>query len=204
VGADVVVPARPGDDRILTIPNAITLVRLACAPLFVWLLLGPQDRRAAAFLLAGVGATDWVDGYVARHFDQGSTLGKVLDPVADRVVFLVGVLAILVDGSAPAWFGVATLAREVLISIGTLVVAGLGARRIDVTWVGKAGTFALYFAYPWFLASHAHLGAPAVWRALAWTTGIPGLVLAWVALGRYVPMAMAAVRERRSGEGTTA
>ena len=80
--------------RILTVPNAITLVRLACIPLFLWLLFAQDDRASAAWLLGVVGATDWVDGYAARHLHQVSELGKVLDPTADRLVFIVCVGAI--------------------------------------------------------------------------------------------------------------
>lgn len=185
-----------GPDQNLTVPNVITAVRLACVPLFAWLLLAQHERRVAAFLLAGVGATDWVDGYIARRFNQVSTLGKVLDPVADRIVLIVAVVAILLDRSAPLWLGAATLVREALISIGTLSVAALGGRRIDVQWFGKAGTFGLYFAYPLFLGARAGLGDPDVWLLLAWICAIPGLVLAWVALGTYVPMARRALQER--------
>jgi cardiolipin synthase len=165
-------------------------------PLFAWLLLVQHERTIAAFLLAGVGITDWVDGYVARRFDQVSALGKVLDPVADRVVLIVGVVAILVDGSAPLWLGIMTLVREALVSVGTLSVAALGGRRIDVQWFGKAGTFGLYLAYPMFLASHAQLGNPDVWRTMAWVCAITGLVLGWIALGTYVPMARRALQEK--------
>src|SRR5438105_7243077 len=101
---------------------------------------------AAAYLLGFLGATDWVDGYVARHFHQVSTLGKVLDPVADRVLLGVGVVAIMIDGSVPIWLGSLVLVREVLVSLAVFVLALMGARRIDVQWVGKAGTLALMFA----------------------------------------------------------
>lgn len=189
-------PTASGEDRVLTLPNAITAVRLLCVPLFLWLLLGQERRAAAAYLLAFIGATDWVDGYLARHLHQVSTLGKVLDPVADRVVLLTGVVGILIDGSAPLWLGVVTLVREVLISTGTLVVAALAkqSRRIDVSWWGKAGTFCLFFAYPMFLASHADLGSPTTWRALAWTCALPGLLCGWLALAMYVPQAARALR----------
>jgi len=183
-------------ERNLTVPNVITGVRLAAVPLFAWLLLAQHDRRSAALLLAAIGTTDWVDGYIARRFDQVSALGKVLDPVADRMVLIVGVTAILADGSAPVWLGAATLSREALVSVGTLLIAALGGRRIDVQWFGKAGTFGLYLAYPMFLASNARLGNPDVWRGLAWICAIPGLALAWVALGTYVPMARQALQEK--------
>ena len=141
--------------RILTIPNVISIVRLACLPLFLWLLFGRDNRAAAAALLAILGTTDWIDGYIARHFNQVSDLGKILDPVADRLLFFVGVGGILVDGSVPAWFAWAVLIREVLVAAATIVLALAGARRIDVTWFGKAGTFGLMVAFPLFLASHS-------------------------------------------------
>jgi cardiolipin synthase len=187
----------PGGDRILTIPNLITVVRLLCLPLVLWLLFAEENRVAAASLLGALGATDFVDGYIARHFDQASDLGKILDPVADRLLFFVGAGGILVDGSVPVWFAVAILVREVLVAAATLGLAALGARRIDVTWFGKAGTFANMFAFPFFLASESTVG----WRdtawVLAWVSAIPGLVLSWYAAALYVPIARRALAEGR-------
>jgi len=188
--------ARSGEDRIATVPNLISALRLGCVPLFLYLLLGAGQRREAALLLAALGATDWVDGYIARRWDQVSTLGKVLDPVADRVVLLVGVVAILIDGAAPLWVGVATLGREALISIGTVVVALLGGRRLDVSQLGKAGTFLTYFAYPLFLAGDAGLGSRLAWRTGAWTFVLPGIALSWWSLATYVPAARRALAGR--------
>jgi cardiolipin synthase (CMP-forming) len=184
-------------DRIFTVPNVITLVRLACIPVFLWLLFGAHRQTAAAILLAVLGATDWVDGHVARRFHQVSTLGKVLDPVADRVLVGTSVIAIIVYGAVPVWFGVATVAREAVVSIAVLILASLGAKRIDVLWVGKAGTFALMFSYPAFLLGHgtAHWQTPI--RDIAWVTGIIGLVLAWIAAGSYIPVARHALSEGR-------
>src|SRR5882672_3523205 len=130
--------------RILTVPNVITMVRLLCVPLFVVLLF--DDEKTAAFLLLGaLGATDWVDGYVARHFDQGSELGKILDPTADRVLLVAAAIAVLTQG-LPAEVKLVVwmmLAREVLIATATIGLALAGASRIDVVWAGKAGTLAL-------------------------------------------------------------
>src|SRR5438034_7375762 len=147
-----------GGARIVTVPNVISLVRLACAPFFVWLLVDDKLVEAAA-LLAVLGASDWVDGWIARHFDQGSDLGKVLDPVADRILLLVAAIALLVQGSVPLAVGVLVLVREVVISVAVLALAAAGARRIDVQWVGKAGTLALMFAFPLYLWSDAIHGA---------------------------------------------
>lgn len=190
----------PADtNRILTVPNVITIIRLCLLPVFVWLLFGADDRAAAAYLLAGIGVTDFLDGYIARHFDQVSELGKVLDPIADRLLFFVGIGCILVDGSIPTWFAVAVLAREVLVAGATLTLAALGAARVDVTWFGKAGAFALMMSVPFFLGSHADdLGWADTAEVLAWLTGIPGLLLAWYSLFLYIPLARRALREGRS------
>ncbi len=196
--ADQVPVPPPVSGRALNVPNAISIVRLTCLPLFLWLLFAQDDRSSAAYLLAVLGATDWVDGYIARRWHQVSTVGKVLDPVADRIVLLTGVVAILIDGAAPLWIGVATLGREALISVGTLVVAALGGRRrLDVTWLGKAGTLLTYVAYPLFLAGDAGLGSRTVWRGLAWAVVVPGVLFSWWSLGTYVPAAREALRKPR-------
>jgi cardiolipin synthase len=186
------------ESRILTVPNVITLVRLACLPLYLYLLFGLDDRVAAAVLLAGLGATDWVDGYLARHLHQVSTVGKVLDPVADRLLFFVGVGGIILVDGAPAWFCWAVIARELFVSLAVVVLAALGAERIDVTWYGKAGTFGLMFAFPLFLAGSSTVAAAPVFEALAWIAGIPGLVLAYVAAVVYVPIGLRALRDGRA------
>jgi cardiolipin synthase (CMP-forming) len=183
---------------VLTLPNVITLARLACLPVFLWLLFGQENRAAAAWLLAALGITDWVDGYLARHLHQESELGKVLDPVADRLLFFVGAGGILIDGSVPVWFATVVLVREVLVGGTTLVLAALGARRIDVTWFGKAGTFFLMIAFPLFLASHSTLGWADTAEVLAWLAGIPGLALSLYAAVAYVPLARRALREGRA------
>ena len=186
------------DAGVLTLPNLVTLARLACLPVFLWLLFGQENRAAAAWLLAALGITDWVDGYLARHLHQESELGKVLDPVADRLLFFVGAGGILIDGSVPVWFAVVVLVRETLVGATTLVLAAFGARRIDVTWFGKAGTFFLMIAFPLFLASHSTLGWADTAGVLAWMAGIPGLALSLYAAALYVPLARRALREGRA------
>jgi cardiolipin synthase len=190
-----------GEDRVLTIPNALSFGRLLCAPVFLWLLFGRDDPHAAALLLGVLGVTDFVDGYLARHLHQESELGKVLDPVADRILLIVGVVAILVHGTVPAWVGGLAIGREVLVAGGTLVLLALGAGRIDVTFLGKAGTFAMMVAFPLFLASDPSVGWHDTARVLAWVCVIPGLVLSWYAAARYVPVAREALA-RRGTAGT--
>jgi len=189
-------------DRILTAPNVITLVRLLCIPLFLWLLFGAHRQTAAAVLLAVLGATDWVDGFVARRYGQVSTFGKVLDPTADRILVGTAVISIMVYGAVPLWFGLATIAREVLVSVMVLLLASLGAARIDVLWVGKAGTFGLMFAYPTFLLGYGSAGWQEPIRVIGWVTGLVGLALAWWAAGSYIGPARRALREGRAARRT--
>ena len=188
-----------GEDRILTIPNVISVIRLLMIPVFLYLLFGRDNRAGAAGLLAGLGATDWVDGYIARHFNQTSTVGKILDPTADRLMLLVSVAAIIVDGAIPTFVAVLVLVREGAVAIAALVLAAMGARRIDVTWYGKAGTFGLMFAIPFFLTAESTIG----WRdtawVLAWVTVVPGLILGYIAALQYIPLGRKALAEGRVG-----
>jgi cardiolipin synthase len=190
------------ESRILTVPNLITLLRLACLPLFVWLLLGRENPLAAGALLGVLGATDWVDGWYARRFNAISNLGKIFDPVVDRLLFFVSIVAIIIAGSAPLWFCVAVLAREVAISVATLVLASLGARRIDVTWVGKAATFGLMFAFPGFLWASTDWLLQPFFEIAAWACAIPALAASYYAAALYVPLGLQALREGRKSRAS--
>jgi cardiolipin synthase len=189
-------PDVPDLDRIVTIPNVITLVRLLCLPVFWWLLFSQHNRFGAGVLLAVLGATDWVDGYVARHFNQVSNLGKILDPTADRLLFFVGIVGIIIDGAAPLWVCVVVLGREVTVAAITVVITAMGVKPVDVTWFGKAGTFALMFAFPLFLGGASDSTAAPIFDAFAWMFVVPGIVLSYYAAARYVPLWRANLRER--------
>lgn len=191
-------------DRILTIPNVITAVRLSLLPVFLYLLFGQDDRFWAGWLLFGIGCTDWVDGYLARRLRQVTTVGKVLDPVADRLLFFVGGGAILVDGSVPAWVVVAVLVREAAVAVGTLTLAAMGSRRIDVTWAGKAATFLLMGAFPAFLVSRSDTATADAYEILAWSVAIPGLLLSYWSALLYIPMGRRALAEGRADRARSA
>jgi cardiolipin synthase len=190
---------RQGEDRILTVPNGLTLIRLLCIPLFVVLVARPHRSGwyPAALLLAGLGVTDGIDGYVARHFHQVSKLGQVLDPLADRLLLGVAAVSIIVVGAVPTWVAVAALSREALVAVGFVAVAASGGRRMEVQWAGKAGTFGLMVALPLFLAGHAYDDWHRIAEGLAWVAVTPGLVFGWYAAITYIPMARAAVAEGR-------
>jgi cardiolipin synthase (CMP-forming) len=182
--------------RVLTAPNVITLVRLACLPLFLWLLFPADERTWAAAVMGVLGASDWVDGWVARRFSQVSELGKVLDPVADRLLLLVGGVALVIDGAVPVVVAVLVLVREAVVAVATLALAAAGARRIDVRWSGKAGTFGVMFALPFFL-----LGDAQDWTfvtVVAWICAVLGLGFGYRSLVEYVPAARSALRDGRA------
>jgi cardiolipin synthase len=186
-------------DRIVTVPNLISLARLACVPWFLWLLFAQDDRWRAALLFAVLGATDWVDGWWARRFSSVSELGKLLDPVADRVVLIVGVVAVAIDGAVPWWLAVLALAREGLVAVAGLVIGVLGARRIDVTWWGKCATFGLLFAFPSLLAGASDGPITEFFTWLGWICAVPGLAYSYLSAAEYVPIARRALREGRAG-----
>ncbi|MGH8992858.1 MAG: CDP-alcohol phosphatidyltransferase family protein [Acidimicrobiia bacterium] len=190
------VPER-AESRILTVPNAVTLGRLLFVPLFCWLLFGRDDRTAAAWLLAVLGATDWVDGYLARRLHQVSELGKVLDPTADRILLGTVVISLLIDGSVPVLVGIALLLREILVSVAVLALAAAGAKRIDVQWAGKAGTLSIMFSLPLFM-----MGDPGPWGRpadlLAWCFALAGLAFLWYAAVTYIPIGRRALAEGRA------
>ena len=186
------------EDRILTVPNAITLVRLACLPLFVWLLLGAENALLAGALLGALGGTDWVDGWYARKFNQISTVGKIFDPVVDRLLFFVSIVAIIIAGAAPLWFCIAVLVREIAIALATLLLVAFGARRIDVTWMGKAATFGLMFAFPGFLWASTSWPLQSTFEVLAWICAIPALLASYYAAALYVPLGLRALHDGRA------
>ncbi len=185
------------EDRIFTVPNVISLARLACIPWFLWLLFSDDNRWAAAWLWGALGATDWVDGWWARRFDVVSELGKLIDPVTDRAVLIVGVFAVGIDGAVPWWLVVLTLAREGLVAIAGLVLGAMGARRIDVTWWGKVATFGLYFAFPFLLGGASdHSTADWFWWS-GWILAVPSLIYSYLSALQYIPLARVALREGR-------
>jgi len=188
--------------RVFTVPNLISALRLGLVPVFLWLCWRPDEAPvAAAVLLAALGATDWVDGWIARRYDQGSELGKILDPTADRVLLVAGAVALL-SLSSPGPVVVllwVVLVREVAIAAVTVSLAVAGARRIDVVWAGKAGTLSVMFALPAFLLADTVEGGRLVFSVIGWGFAIAGIGLGYYAAVKYVPEARLALAEGRAG-----
>jgi len=169
-------PSVVASDRIWTIPNVISFVRLLGVPLFLYLLLGPEKDIAAVIVLAVGGTTDWVDGFVARRMNSVSRLGELLDPFADRLYILATLIGFTVRGVVPWWLTGALLLRELVLGIALLVLRRHGYGPPPVHYVGKTGTFVLLAAFPVILLAQA--------VDSSWLTPI-GWGLAWWALGLY-------------------
>jgi cardiolipin synthase (CMP-forming) len=187
-------PALSMFDGLWTIPNAFTFVRLLLLPVFLYVLFGLENRAAAAWMLGALGATDWVDGYLARRLGQVSEFGKVFDPTVDRLLFLVATTAIIIDGSIPLWFALAVLVRELLVGLMMAVATVVYKMpRIDVTYWGKLATFLLMFSVPGFLMGNSDIPGAGVFEVVAWVLGVPGLILSyWTAIA-YIPQVRRAV-----------
>ena len=187
-----------GPKGIATLPNLITMVRLLVLPVFVVMLLANEQRAGAALLLGVLGMTDWVDGWVARTFNQTSQFGMVFDPFVDRTLFVVGTGAVLMDGGVPLWFCVAILFREMFVGLMMLVGTMFGMKRFAVNICGKRYTFLLMTAVPLLLlGSSSHITADAAWVG-GWVLGIPGLIMSYVVGVLYIPVVLQNVRAGRA------
>ncbi len=174
-------------DAVLTVPNVISLARLAALPLIYLDLVGGRETRALV-LLAVFAATDWLDGYLARRLDQVSRLGALLDPVSDRALFIVVGVGFVVAGIVPLWAIVVLLLRDGLVTLVGGVLLLRGARTPEVTRVGKVSTFGLMFALVGFLLAAVvgeGAGAPdPVIEVISWAVFAVSIVLHYVsALG---------------------
>lgn len=183
--------------RILTIPNALSVSRVLLVGYYLVLLFGRNDRVLATLVLALAGFTDFADGYLARRLHQVTTLGKVLDPVADRVLLGAALSSMIVYGAVPIWLAATVLSREAVVSGAVLVLATRGAPRIDVSRTGKAATFGLMVCFPLLLLAHGPGGWADAADVAAWVLIGPSLLLSFAAALGYIPVARRALKERR-------
>ena len=187
-----------GPKGIVTLPNLITMVRLLVLPVFVVMLLVNEQRAGAALLLGLLGMTDWVDGWVARTFNQTSQFGMVFDPFVDRALFVVGTGSVLFDGGVPLWFCASILFREVFVGLMMLVGTMFGMKRFAVSIWGKRYTFLLMTSVPLLLlGASSHITADAAWVG-GWVLGIPGLIMSYIVGVLYIPVVLQNVRAGRA------
>jgi cardiolipin synthase len=164
-------------DRVWTIPNALSVLRLLGVPLFLWLALGPKDDGWAIIVLMVGGFTDYLDGKIARRFNLTSRLGALLDPAADRAYILATLAALTARGIVPIWLSGGIVGRDVILSVGLLALHRHGYPPPEVTFLGKAATLNLLYAFPMLLISVdsgtlAHLFRPLAWAFTAWGAGL--------------------------------
>ena len=192
-------------NRIWTVPNIISFVRLLGVPLFLYLLLGPRHDVAAVVVLALGGTTDWVDGYVARRLGQISRLGELLDPFADRLYIVATLIGFTVREIVPWWLTTALLLRELVLGVALLVLRRHGYGPPAVHYVGKTATFVLLGALPVLLLAHAVRSVEPVAAAMGWGLAWWALGLYWAAAVLYLTETVRVLRtDRAAGAGRPA
>ncbi len=174
-----------GPSRVLTVPNLISFARIVLTPVFVVLIVDDDTTTAGLVLFSVVVATDWVDGLVARRTGQVSELGKVLDPVADRIAIAAGLIAFVVRGVFPAWAAVLILARDVGVLVGGAFALKRRHVRVDVRFVGKLATFSLMLAIPAIAWGELELPLAEAATVVGWAAFAVGIVEYYVAAWVY-------------------
>jgi cardiolipin synthase len=190
---------------VLTVPNAISIARLAGVPVFLWLVLGPHADWWAVALLIVAGVSDWLDGKLARAWNQQSRLGQVLDPAADRLYIAATLAALAIRQIIPWWLVAVLVLRELVLGVALLFLRHYSIGPLQVSFVGKAATLCLLYAFPLlFLGSHTGAAALTA-RVIGWAFAIWGTALYWWAAALYLSQArqvIAAVRGSQArGEG---
>lgn len=189
-------------DRVWTVPNALSVLRLLGVPLFLWLLLGPEADGWAILVLVVSGLTDWADGKIARWLDQGSRLGALLDPAADRLYIICTLVALAVRDVVPVWIVVVLLGRELVLGVMLLVLRASGYPPLQVHYLGKAATFLLLYAFPVLLLASGEGTLAAIAEPFAWALTIWGTALYVLAGVLYVVQVLGLVRaDREAGRG---
>ena len=183
-------------DRVVTVPNVLSAIRILLIPVFVWLLLNDGTEAAGIILFGAILATDWVDGYIARRTNQVTNLGKLLDPVADRLAIAAGLIALMVRGAVPVWAGALVILRDLAVLIAGGFLATRSRVRIDVRWIGKAATMALMLGIPMIAWANFGLWAEDLARVAGWTLYCVGIVLYYAAAVQYARDARKALAAR--------
>ncbi|MGV0581275.1 CDP-alcohol phosphatidyltransferase family protein [Mycolicibacterium elephantis] len=142
----------PARNRVLTVPNVLSALRLALVPVFLWLLLVVEANGWAVAVLMFSGVSDWADGKIARLVDnQSSRLGELLDPAVDRIYMLVVPVAMALHGSLPWWIVATLIGRDAVLAATLPLLRSRGLTALPVTYIGKAATFALMSGLPLIL-----------------------------------------------------
>ena len=172
-------------DRVLTIPNVLSVLRLLGIPLFLWLVLVPEADGWAFLILAASAFTDYLDGVLARRWHQISKVGQLLDPIADRLYILAAVIALTLREIVPLWFAVLLLARDVFLAGLLPALRRRGLTALPVHFLGKAATFTLLAAFPLLLLGDGEGTLALLARVFGWAFAVWGIGLYWWAALLY-------------------
>jgi cardiolipin synthase (CMP-forming) len=187
VGSDTNSADAARDTRVWTVPNLLSMARLAGVPLFLWLVLGPEADGWALVVLMVSGATDYADGWLARKLDQTTVVGQILDPVADRLYILAVVIGLALRDVIPWWLAVSLPLRDALMWGLVPLLRTRGYSSLPVHFLGKAATFNLLYAFPLLLLGDgdglvARLSEVFGWAFAFWGVGLywwAGILYAW-------------------------
>ena len=182
--------------EVFNVPNFLSFLRIALVPVFLWFLL-EEMFVSAITVLAIAGLTDFLDGYLARKLNQTTKLGKMLDPVADRLYIFATLLALSATGYVPWWLSGLVILRDVLMLISLPVLASVGHRSLPVHYLGKASTFALLYAFPLLLMGKIFTEAAFIITPLAWAFALWGVALYWWSGFVYLWQLVLLIREQR-------
>jgi cardiolipin synthase (CMP-forming) len=198
-------PGRPqvDHDRVFTIPNLLTVVRFMGVPLFVWLVLAQKEYGAGVVVLAVMASTDWIDGYVARRFDQASKLGRVLDPIADRLALIAVAVTLVIAGVVHWLYLAALLIPDAVLLVLTLSFFG-GHPDLPVSVVGKVRTGLLLLGTPMLVLSRLDTPFSDGLFVAAWIVLGLGLIGHWIAAYNYFWAILRKGRMQQHHDGGTA
>ena len=192
--------SRPVSDRVLTAPNVLSMLRLVCVPIFLWLILTYQDNWALVVLTLS-GVSDYLDGKIARQYNLVTRVGQLLDPLADRLYILSTLLGLAWREIIPWWLVAILVSREIFGTALLMVVRHFGYRALPVHFIGKAATFNLLFAFPLVLLGQGNSILAAVALPCGWAFAWWGTVLYWVAGIMYAMQTRDVVRVARAAGG---
>ena len=187
----------PVSDRVLTTPNVLSMLRLACVPLFLWLILTYQDNWALLVLTLS-GVSDYLDGKIARHYNLVTRFGQLLDPLADRLYILSTLLGLAWREIIPWWLVAILVSREIFGTALLMVVRHYGYRALPVHFIGKAATFNLLFAFPLILLGQGDTTLATIALPCGWAFAWWGTALYWVAGAMYAVQTRDVVRVARA------
>lgn len=167
------------DDRIITIPNALSVLRVLLVPVFLWLVLGPEADELALLVLVLSGVTDYLDGKLARSLGQTSKVGAILDPVADRLFILAVVIGLGVRDIIPWWLAIILPLRDVFLFSLVPFLRTRGYSSLPVHFLGKAATAGLLYAFPLLLLGDGRGTVADLADVFGWAFAIWGVALYW-------------------------